>query len=40
MGLYESMEAGNICIEWQSINDTDKALVDTWFLDICGIPGN
>ena len=37
MGLYESVEGGNICIEWQNINDTGKALVDTWFLGICGI---
>lgn len=37
MSLYESVEAGNICIEWQTINDTGKALVDTWFLGICGI---
>jgi hypothetical protein len=34
---YESVECGNICIEWQVINDTGKALVDTWFLGICGI---
>ncbi len=37
IGLYESVEEGNICIEWQTINDTGKALVDTWFLGICGI---
>lgn len=37
MGLCESVEHGNICIEWQNINDTGKALVDTWFLGICGI---
>ncbi len=37
MGLYESVEPGNICIGWQEINDTGKALVDTWFLGICGI---
>ena len=37
MSLYESIESGNICIEWQTINDTGKALVDTWFLGICGI---
>lgn len=35
--LYESVESGNICIKWQEINDTGKALVDTWFLGICGI---
>ncbi len=35
--LSESAEAGNVCIEWQIINDTGKALVDTWFLGICGI---
>ena len=35
--LFESVEAGNVCIEWQTINDTGKALVDTWFLGVCGI---
>lgn len=35
--LYESVENGNICIEWQTVNDTGKALIDTWFLGICGI---
>ncbi len=37
MGLNESAEPGNICIEWQTINDTGKALIDTWFLGILGI---
>ena len=37
MELQESVETGNICIEWQAINDTGEALVDTWFLGICGI---
>lgn len=37
MGLYGSIEPGNICIEWQTINDTGKALIDTWFLGILGI---
>ena len=37
MNLYESVEPGNICIEWQTINDTGKALIDTWFLGILGI---
>lgn len=37
MRLYESVEAGNICIKWQTINDTGKALIDTWFLGMCGI---
>lgn len=37
MELYESVEAGNICIEWQSINDTGKAIVDAWFLGICSV---
>lgn len=36
-GVNETVEPGNICIEWQEINDTGKALVDTWFLGICGI---
>ncbi len=37
MSLYESVEQGNICIKWQTANDTGKALIDTWFLGICGI---
>lgn len=37
MGLQESVETGNICIEWQAVNDTGEALIDTWFLGICGI---
>ena len=37
MSLCESIEQGNICIEWQTLNDTGKALIDTWFLGICGI---
>lgn len=37
MGLYESVESGNICIKWQTMNDTGKVLIDTWFLGICGI---
>ena len=37
MELQETVETGNICIEWQAINDTGEALVDTWFLGICGI---
>lgn len=37
MSLYESVESGNIRIEWQGINDLGKALIDTWFLGICGI---
>ncbi len=34
--LHESVESGNICVEWQKMNDTGRALVDTWFLGICG----
>lgn len=34
----ESQEApGNVCIEWQHMNDTGKALIDTWFLGISSI---
>lgn len=40
MSLYESVEPGNICIEWQTMNDTGKALIDTWFLGICGVAEN
>jgi len=34
MELQENVEQGNICIEWQTLNDTGKALIDTWFLGI------
>lgn len=37
MGINESVEGGNICIEWQEANDAGKALIDTWFLGMCGI---
>lgn len=37
MKLNESIHAGNICIEWQKLNDTGKAIIDTWFLGVCGI---
>jgi len=37
IALFESVAAGNICIEWQTINDTGKALIDTWFLGLCGV---
>lgn len=37
MRLYESVEPGNICIEWQTMNDTGKVLIDTWFLGMCSI---
>ena len=35
--ITEEVGQGNICIEWQKMNDTGKALVDTWFLGICGV---
>lgn len=35
--VTEEVGQGNICIEWQKLNDTGKALVDTWFLGICGV---
>ncbi len=37
MELLESVEPGNVCVQWQEMNDTGRALVDTWFLGICGI---
>lgn len=37
MELYDSVEPGNVCIEWQTVNDTGKALIDTWFLGLCSI---
>ncbi len=37
MELNESVEGGNIRIEWQDMNDTGRALIDTWFLGMCGI---
>lgn len=35
--LQENVEPGNICIEWQILNDKGKVLIDTWFLGICRI---
>ena len=32
-----SVEPGNICIGWQAMNDTGRALVDTWLLGMRGI---
>ena len=37
MKLNGSVEEGNICIKWREVNDTGRALIDTWFLGICGI---
>lgn len=37
MSLYESVERGNICIKWQNMTGTGRALIDTWFLGMCGI---
>lgn len=37
MELYESVGPGNICIEWQEMNDTGRALADTWLLGMRGI---
>ena len=37
MELDESVEPGNICIEWQEMNDTGRALADTWLLGMRGI---
>lgn len=37
MELYENVELGNSCIEWQVLNDTGKALIDTWYLGICRV---
>ncbi len=34
--LNERVE-GNIRIKWQRLNDTGKALIDIWFLGMCGI---
>lgn len=37
MEINENVATGNILIEWKTINDVGKALVDTWFLGLCGI---
>lgn len=37
MRLSESVGQGNIRIEWETLNDAGRALVDTWFLGICGV---
>lgn len=40
MELQSREAIGNVCIEWQHMNDTGKALTDTWFLGICAIAEN
>lgn len=37
MTLYERVAPGNVCIEWQKLNDTGKALIDTWYLGMIKI---
>ena len=37
MSLYERVAPGNVCIEWQEITDTGKALIDTWYLGMISI---
>lgn len=37
MAIYERVAPGNVCVEWQTANDTGKALVDTWYLGMLGI---
>ncbi len=35
--LTETVESGNVSVKWQKLNDTGKALIDTWFLGLCHI---
>lgn len=37
MEIKSRESPGNVCIEWQYMNDTGKTLVDTWFLGICAV---
>ena len=37
MEVSDAVRSGNICIEWQKLNDTGKALIDAWFLGMCGV---
>lgn len=37
MDIQENVDSGNIKLEWQRLNDTGKALIDTWYLGMCGI---
>ena len=37
MDVKSQEAAGNVCIEWQNVNDTGKALIDTWYLGMCRI---
>ena len=30
-------EPGNVCVEWQEINDTGKTIIDTWYLGMLAI---
>lgn len=37
MEIKSRESPGSIHIEWQHMNDTGKALIDTWFLGICSV---
>lgn len=37
MRLTEAVDNGNVSVQWQKLNDTGKALIDTWFLGLCHI---
>ncbi|WP_333683374.1 ribosomal-processing cysteine protease Prp [Enterocloster lavalensis] len=37
MEITEHVESGNVSVSWQKLNDTGKALIDTWFLGLCHI---
>lgn len=37
VSLHERVAPGNVCIEWQEITNTGKALIDTWYLGMTSI---
>ena len=37
MRIRAREEPGNVCVEWQEINDTGKAIIDTWYLGMLAI---
>lgn len=37
MKIKAREDPGNVCVEWQEINDTGKAIIDTWYLGMLAI---
>lgn len=37
LAIESHVDKGMVTMQWQHMNEIGKALVDTWFLGICGI---